>query len=381
MGRKARFEETMKERDPQLKKDEKRQIVPEPQDERMFTWLESLFQISRREAGDEPPRDSLDHKPKAASDSFPEKIELRATFGRGARGVSRPIMHKDWKPMYEKQPSREDLVQLANEFYGRAQSDCNGLRHQQGYGLFAYSKLKAGDYYERYLFSMAPTVHEYADRELPASDDEDSHRDRLMAESLQHYRWQQEHYTEAVSGILQMQQNIIHEQRTEIQQMYAERREMIIAVEESLSRKQERDERAEMAKLKQQAIAWGMGQVQSLLPAVKIYLSKGKTGVTDGLKEFFDGLTTEQKTELFGTYDAQGNCTQLGVLAKDQVDLFGAIVDGAAPGERILEFITSLSNEQMVGAQRVLRPDQIQTLLAMAKAMNDVVTKRNGNGA
>jgi hypothetical protein len=194
------------------KEDPHRQITPIAVGEavEMLAWLEDLFSLS--------PRDTEVGKVKTTPDEMPERVVLRAVFGQGGRDLGPEIKAETWKPTTSPLPSREFLLTLANKFLGLARKDCAALGKPQRYGLFAYSNFKGASYYERHLFSLSPGAKEYREHEAPATDDEDTHRDRLLASSLAHARWQQEQFAETIGGVMRLQQEIIREQRVALTQ-------------------------------------------------------------------------------------------------------------------------------------------------------------------
>lgn len=357
--------------------DDSRQIIPKAEDPEMFAWLESLFDI----APTEPPaidtatgaREKV--KPKSEPDSFPGRVALFPVFGSGGRDTGKQVDEKIWKPMSSAVPSREELVELANVFLGKAQRECNALKHAQKYALFAYSNLKGASPYTRYLFNLSPTGKEYKEGQTPgASDDEDTHRDRFLSTALAHQRWNQEQTNEVTGGVMKLQQEIIREQRDWIRQMEADRRQWIITTEEALDRKEERAARAERAKITNTAILEGIGVVKSLMPPVIAYLTKGKSGLLEGVKQFVDGLNEQQANELLGMISSDGgSIASPGILTEQQVFLIRDIIKGVADPKRIADLIPgrtslSLEMEQIQRASQILSEAQLGGLMALVDA-------------
>lgn len=352
-----------------------RQIPPNAQDQKMFLWLESLFDVTDRE--------NQPGEPKSTPDAFPDKIVLKPVFGHGGLDMGEQLRELAFKPMQQSVPNRESLVAMSNELRRIAQNHCNSENRRQRFKLYAFSNLRSADPIAVYLFTLVPTGRELGSNNLPASDSDDTHRDRLLEVTLAHSRWQQEQQAETMTNMLRLQNEIIQQQRTEISQMSAERRAMIVAQEDALSRKQEREERAEWAKMKNQLWAEGLQFVKGFGPSIQMYLTQGKVGIAEGLQHFLQGLTDEIKQKLFGAWDAAGNLLAAGILDKPQVEAFVALVDGstnAATPAKVQEFMTSLRPEQLAAAQQVLPGDKIQILMTIAKAASDI-TERQVNGA
>lgn len=357
------------------KEDPHRQIIPSVIGEaaEICDWLEGLFILS--------PKDTEPGKPKTEPDSMPEKIVLRPVVGSSGVNTGPDLDEETWKPMVSPVPGREKLVQLANRFYASANKHCSSLGRKHKYALFAFNNLKGPSAYKTYFFAVAPGSKQYTDKNFPsgASDDEDTHRDRLLSTALAHNRWQQEQLTEAISGVMKLQNEIIRQQSETIARQDQERRAWILASEEALSKKQEREIAAAWAQAKISALADMWNSVKGLLPAVVIHATKGKVGIPEGLKTFVDGLSDETRLALFGEWD-DGKCVKGGILDENQVHFIGNIIEGKIEPSRISEFMVGLRQEQMMECQKVLRPDQLQALIALAKAANDTAAM-NGTTA
>jgi hypothetical protein len=358
------------------KDDPHRQIVPiltgEPQ--AIFEWLEPLFDLSPR---DTAPKGTEPAKPKSQPDSMPASIMMRPVYGRGATEIGPPIDQEDWKPTMSPVPSREKLVELANRFYGKAKQHCSAVGSRSRYGLFAYSHLKGPNAYNVHLFVVFPGPKEYSEKEVgPATDDEDTNKDRFTRDLMAHTRWMTEQQTEAMAGVAKLQQDIIRQQAETIARQDSERRAWILASEEALSRKQEREIAAEQAKLKATIFTDMWNNVKGFLPAIAAYATKGKVGVVEGLKQFMDTLSEEVAIALFGKWE-NGKRITPGILDEDQCKLLSQLADGVIEPVHMSDFITGLRVDQMMEAQRVLSPEQVRSLVALGQA----VQASNANGA
>jgi hypothetical protein len=333
------------------KDDPHRQIIPRATGiaAQILEWLETLFNIAENDA--EP------GQIKTGTDTFPHSIQLKIA-GRGGADQGQTIEQNDFRPMSSALPSRDRLVEMANHFVSKAQQDANALGHSQRYGLFVYSPLKGAGAYSRFLFNVDGGAH----RDAP-SDDEDTHRDRFLTGMSAHMRWMTEHYTEAVGGVMSMQRDIIRQQQLTIAQMETDRREWIKVSEEALSRKDERERANEWAAFKMDALREGFEMLRPLVPVVQAYLTKGKTGLLEGLKKFLDSLSGEQRIKLFGADDGSE-----GILGSEQRMLILQIADGNEDPKRLAEFATSLTPEQISAAQEVLTASQAQQLYGLASA-------------
>ncbi len=344
--------------------DPARQIIPVAEDEDMLRWLGGLFHLSERK---EQPG-----TPKVEPDSMPERIVLHPVFGPGGIDKGPPIgTSAEWKPMQSPLPANEHLVQLANRFIADAQRDCNANGKKQKYALFAYSTLKGAEPISRYLFERTPKAREFLTDTRAASDDDDTHRDRLLSSALSHNRWLVEQQTEAMSGVMRLQQEIIQQQAATIARQDAERRAWMIAAEEALSKKHEREMATEWHKFKLAGFAEGVQMLKGLVPALSIYLSKGKIGIVEGLKAFIDSLTDEVRSKLFGKWNETGRI-EAGILTDEQCSLLDGILNNQIDPKRITEFMSSLQPDQLMQAQQILTPAQIQSLAGLAKAASEV---------
>jgi hypothetical protein len=348
------------------KKDEERddahrQIIPVV-DSLLLLWLESLFYLA--------PKDAQPGKVKSEPDSFPERIMLRPWLDKKGLSVGPSMKQKEWKPTKSEVPTREQLVQIANEFVGAAQQKCNVQQRQQTFGLYAYSNLKGPDSYEQYSFTLDPKMKEYGEKggpAVPASDDEDTHRDRLLSTSLQHARWQQEQFAEAMGGIVKALLKDKNEQRAEIQMLYAERRQLILAQEEALDRSSERKIKEARAEMINGILGDAAKTVRGLLPGVVSYMTKGKVGIAEGLRQFIDELTEQKKIALFGIWK-DGARVKPGILSEEQMKLLAGIAEGSVEATRISDFTMSLTPEQLGRASEVLSGAEIQALLVLSKS-------------
>lgn len=346
------------------RRDPHRQVIPKVQDLKMFEWLEGLFNLT--------PKDTEPGKPKSKPDSFPEEIVLREVFGSDDRDYGPPITTREWKPTTSPQPDREEIVVLSNEFYEEAQRACNVARRKKKFRLFAKSSLKGAEPYSFYPFSLRPTGTEYGAKNglpVPASDSDDTHRDRLLDASLEHNRWLTSQYTEATSELIRLQQDQIKQQAETIARQDVERRAWILASEQALSQASERRIKEERAQVWNDVLKDGWDSVRGLVPGLVAYATKGNVGIVEGLSQFLEKLGKEPEREqaLLGRWE-NGQIIERGILDEDQVKLLYGIADGQIDSMRILEFMVSLSSEQLGAAQQVLKPSEVQSLMVLAKA-------------
>lgn len=360
-----------------------RQIPPEATNRAMWEWLVNLFKVSDRENA--PVDGDGDVQPKSTPDAFPDRVVLKPVYDRGGMRLGTALGEWPYKPRTQRPPNHEDLAELANEIVRIAQHHCNHTRERgrQRYMLYAYSNLRSADAYATFPFQLVPTFQEYADGEAPASDDDDSHRDRLLAQSLSHNRWGQEQMAEerrelrvAYAGIMSLQREIIEDQRVEMRSMAQERRQMILDREAMLDRQSERKLKEDEAKLKMEALRGGMDFLLGTIgPMLQIYFSKGQFGIAEGLRKFIDSLEPEVQKEIMGQYAENGDVIYQGILEREQVRLLVAILEGTEDAKRLPELVTSLRADQFGKLQHALPPAKQQQLMGLAKAAADVVAK------
>lgn len=335
----------------------------------ILAWMEDQFRIE--------PRDTAPGTAKSGTDAMPETIVLRTVSGAGGRNLGPALHQESWKPSVSPLPTRERLVELSNKFLSSAQKAANTDGRRLRFALLAYSNLKGSTAYSRHTFVVAPTGIEYADAEsIPASDDEDSVRDRFHREALAHVRWKEEMLAESLSSVMRLQQDIIVNQQKQLAQAEADRRMWITATEEALSRKTEREAKAEIGKAKARALHVGLDLVGGLVPALGVYLSKGAPQlVGNAVRAFLDTLDDQQRRALLGVWDRDQR-VEAGILDEEQVKLIAAIADGQVPPARLSEIVGSLTPEQLTAAQQVLSMAQVQQLIALAKATTDTAAAR-----
>jgi hypothetical protein len=361
-----------KKSDGDEKEDPHRQILPALIGEarEIFEWLAERFTIT--------PRDTAPGKPKSEPDEFPERIVLCPVFGVGGVNRGPELWSKTYKPTMSAVPSHEALAALANEFLRHAKRHASNVtRKRQRYCLFAYNNVKGPNAYAHHYFVESPGAREYSEKDVPAADDEDTHRDRELSSMRAHLRWVIEHNDETISGVIKLQQEMLAQAREHelqlherIRQMEADRRANMLAVEEALSKKLERETAAEWAKMRNTVFTDMWTTVKALLPAAMTWISKGKAGIVEGLRTFLGGLSEEVTAALLGQWK-NGECLQAGVLDREQVQLITGIASGDVEPKLLVNFIQSLRPEQFENAQRVLRPDQVQLLMSLAQAASD----------
>ncbi len=370
---------------PVERNDPHRQIIPKPDDPAMYAWLVNLFNLTPRQEGERPFVDEKCKipKPKATPDSFPEKIVIRQMFGPKGLDLGPPQKPKEWKGATAgaSTPSHEELIDIANDYLQFAQTECNKMRRRnQKFGLFAYSNRKGSDAYDHYTFVLSWTRTEYGEKgglPVPASDDEDTHRDRFFQDLAANGRWQTEHYTEAVSGVLKLQQEIIRQQADTIFKQDERHRATVTMYEEAASKQMERINAAKWMDMKIEAAQTGLRFVTGLLPAVQTYLTKGKIGPAEGVRQFIDSLSEDEARALFGD-NVDGVPQGGGILTGDQVQFVFGVAGGQIDPRRIGEFVTSLTGEQMLAIQNLLPMDRLAGLFALNKAVESQSQQENG---
>ncbi len=355
---------------------DKTHVVPDPSDPRLFGFLEELFK----------------------QDQIPEQIELRQAAGRGGRNYSENICPAEtFKPNTAK-PGREKLVAISNKFLDLAQHDCDELAAQQGYAVLAKHHARGADYYARYYFKLRPK--RAAEGDVLDEDEENPeqrHRNVMLQFMLDHARQndendrlRQDQHSSATGDILAQQRQIIEmlmEDRRQDRQQYMDlqkaHRETITLLDESLSRRQERELQAQMQQVKIAAITDGINFVKSLLPVAvarmgKSLPSSGAGGeISDSpesiaIQQFILGLTDAQSEAVFGKI-VEGENKGGGIFTLAQTAIFigvarrdqpTAALDALFQGEHML------SAEQIDKAQKILRPEQFMPLIALMMERN-----------
>jgi hypothetical protein len=283
--------------------------------------------------------------------TYDQKPDAAASDGKAVKGA---------KPRL----TGERIVELAHKMIAAAQLDCDALRRSSVYAALAFHPAMGPDSYARHTFRLAPKNPYFSDGAGSGGVDTDEvHRDRLLSAALAHSRWVQEQFSEAIGGVMSLQQDIIRQQAETIARQDAERRQWIIASEEALSRKQERDIAAEWAKTKISAVNDAVSSMKVLLPSVAGILTKGKVGLRESIQGFVEALSDEAEDKLFGKYGANGDLEQAGILDREQFEFFVHILRGEIPATRIDEFVESLRPDQLAAAHQVLTPSQIESLM------------------
>lgn len=310
-------------------------------------------------------------------DGFPNKVALHAVFG--PTGKRRGPLIKDFSFKASEKPNHEDLIELSNLMVQLAQEECEVFGKSTNFGVFAYDLLRNSEHYQRKLFNLKPQGTSQAlaeERGETVYEDEDnggSMSTKLLLSILEgerrDKRWMMEMLANVVTGSQQRDAERIAALEEQADGIYDRSTKYISATEQMLNQAEDRRARSERAAMWNEMMREGVDMLRkTLVPAVAVYLSKGKVGVVQGLRDFIDGLTADVKRELLG---ADG---ERGVLDEDQARLILGIADGDEEPRRLTEFLSSLRPEQAqeIMERGLLTPAQIGTLQALAKAITDV---------
>lgn len=336
------------------------QVPHEPKVEPLFQFLVDLFETG-----------------------FPEKVILYAVYGPTGKRLGPQLKDHGFKANDAK-PKTEALVVLTNTLVKLAQEDCDVLNVPTKYGVLAFDIARGPKAYARKLMALRPsgTSQVLAEARGEDFDDDDGGEGgmistklmlELLASERRDKRWLHESHAHMVSGMFEMLSQRVESQDERLESMvegiYDRSVKYITATEAALSLAQERTIKADRAKMMNDVIKEGVGMLKNLAPAVKHYLTKGKMGVADGLKDFVDGLSDEVSDKLLGKWK-DGACLEPGILDVEQVQFISGIIKGSIEPKRMTEFMASLRQDQMEKAQEVLTPSQIQGLVILGQLAN-----------
>ena len=375
------------EQRPDRHRDRKSAVIPQPARSDFFEWLEKLWEDGQR----------------------PDAIEIRTANGRVGRFQYGPpvVRPKEWKPNAPR-PTREQIVALSNEFLNAAQLNCNGLGTGQRYAVLVRNFTKSEGYYCVFMLKMKPNLS------LPfegdgsdgggggiggdGDDDGDEEGDGLtdgkwknkflgfslahVKEGNEHRRWEQDHYSQAMGGVFATMERLIerlfeqeNKKTEQMNTMFSQRLEYFKAMEDALSKRQEREIQLKKEEFKIAIQEKGVQVLMQYLPIVANKVSGKQLLPTKHSPEslacqaFIEGLKEEQLTAVFGTRTPDGQLVGDGLFTKEQTTLFFAIAECTAPGDAMDQFMPGgpceLTDEQILKAQTLVGMDQLMPLAAL----------------
>lgn len=337
------------------------QIKPEVNLEGVLVWLIDLFE-----------------------EGHPQRVALHAVFG--PQGKRKGPLIKEFAFKATDDPNHEDLVELTNKIERLAQEQCEVFGKKSNYGVFAYDTLRSSDFYDSKAFNLRPKhdSQQLAEErgETLYDDDEEGGGNistKLLLQILdgerRDKRWMMELAMNVLSGAAQRDAERIHSLEEGMDGIYDRSVKYIAATEAMLNQAADRKARADRSEMVNEALREGIDMLKkTLVPAVAVYLSKGKVGVVQRLREILDELAEDTKRRLFGDG---------GVFDEDQSRIVLAIADGDEDPRRLIEFVQSIRPEQAqtVMQEELLSMQQIQSLQALAKAVSDVVEREQAEEA
>ncbi len=335
-------------------------------------------------------------------DDFPQKFELKNAYKDG-RYRDDTIWQKEFKPN-AKEPERSEMVEIANRFVSMAQTQCNEASKMQHFVILAINLTKSAYPYGLYYMTLRPnafpSMGKGANGELAAhglGDDEPlsdaHHRDGLMRNSLDFQKESNEHVRFVYDGMLKtqaqvfaLQHEMINDLRSHNRALESQKLDWFKAMEESFSKKQEREMAAATHKLKMEAIERGSQFLLQMIPVVAKSLENRKNGApalaANGMPaqitasaesmavgQFVSNLNNEQKVALFGGRDELGNRISDGIFTMEQVAIFAQVGDLSAPASALDMLMPgaahAISYEQVTAAQGVVPAEQFMPLYAI----------------
>lgn len=362
----------MKERDDETattpkKEQRKNTLVPTTKARAVLEFLEDMHWGPR--SGDGVPMDSID------------KLVLAAAYGPAGRRVGPTV--KEWTFAPKDKPTREKLVELANQILTLAETDCDALRKPTTYSLAAFDLARGDRAIGRVLLRIAPsgtrTILE--DERYGDGDDEESGALStkllltLLNDERRDKRWLLEQTLVVVSGAAERDAQRIERMEAIVDGAFAKQVALLEATEKMLSGAADRKAKAEWETWRREkfgaVVDKVLGIAEVMLPhAIAKLPAASATGIPiDALRDFIKAATEEQMVKAFGDWDDSG-CRRPGVLTPEQSLLIMAVANGNAPVDELNKLrppsgSMKLSTEQLFALAGIFSREQLQPLQAL----------------
>lgn len=195
-----------------------------------------------------------------------------------------------------------------------------------------------------------------------------------MKQSDENERYRQDQFSTATGDILEKYQALLAMTMQQLLEMQREHRELYKTADEALSKKSERELAAEMQKFKTGMLRDGFQFLKQMAPVV-VQQINGKepsagqsSNESIAIQTFLEGLSDQQATALFGSYDAQNRLQGDGVFTPDQARIFAAVAACQAPPsalDNLLDGACAVTPDQIAKAQGVVSAQQFMPLVAL----------------
>lgn len=322
-----------------------------------------------------------------ANQEGPSKLEVRPAGGRHGKDYGEVVGEKIFKPN-QATPTQEQCVAISNELLESAQLHCNAIGRSYRYSFQARNYSKSADVYQHMLLALEPTGVSF-EKNDPENDDEEltsdpRRRDQLntyvldvLKEQNQIRQWEQDLAYKNIGAIMDRQNLLLDKAAARVESLEARQFDWMKAIEEMLSKKEEREMAREQHKfnlgIKQQAFQF----VTQLIPVVVKQLGPKKDNSITAhspeslaCKTFLDGLTNAEGKLLFGDLNKE---TQVlvgnGILNTTQIEIFVGVAEARFSPDAIDDLFSGgaheISPEQMLKVQETIPFDKLQPLMAL----------------
>ncbi len=366
-------------------------VVNTPQISRpaLFDWIEDKFR---------------------GKDARPNFFYLRQAFGRsGSQYLPDIIYEKEFKPN-SKEPERAEMVTIANKIFAVAQDHCRELGRPALYVVHAISHEKGAAPYGGHLMRLRPIAMNGDDllgggggggAGGDAGDDEVQsdavNRQRLLDQSLEHQRSNDEHarfmqdgFQKSTSSVIALQQEIIRELRLENQTLKSQQLDWWKAIQAAEDKSLEREMQRTNNKIKAELLERGAGLVMQMIPVVAKSLDRNKNGgalpanghtieesaESISIRQFVAGLSEAQRTAVLGSFEEGTNKYIPGLFSAQQVKIFADVAELKLPASALEALLPNgayaITMEQIAAVQNVVPMEQLMPLYAMiSKSAHD----------
>ncbi len=344
---------------------EQSQVIPEVGNQKLFSFLEKLW-----------------------DETECEKIVLSQMAGENGTKALSMLKTQTYKPNLPNngKPTKEKLVDLANEFMMLAQNHCDSLNKPQRYGVFAWHMRKSDKSTDTFPFSLKPSPEAGETTWDPDDEEGGGGKGVLMKQFsvMAKDHMKHEKLLFSMIGSVFATQNTLIERADDrlvkadenLQKLHDKINTMYDAVQDALDRSAERANDAKWTELQvgavQQAINLGVGIAPQLFGALTGKQIPGtRPPESFVIENFIKSCSDEQLLVAFGYNKAEQQYTQEGVFTRAQTEIFESVVlnNGEHKIAELFSGENQVTQDQIGRALTIFPTTQIAPLMLLAKQL------------